>query len=515
MLVSAPVDYDARDFLIHVYLRLCETVRDLTGRRRRLRIVPALSVLAGLALVGWQLGWPEVAPPRPTVREGLLALGVALVAAGLGYRRLVRRRADDRGRSLAERARHRLEQLRYVRTYTTGHSVGASGGGLEWARSTGRQLAEQPLTLPELVASYREFVEAATAWWRRRSPTGRLVVGIDEVDRIADPAKVERFVNDLKAMFGTRDCVYLVTVSDEALSSVEGRARGARTALDSTFEELVRVPAMDLPTAVALVQRRVVGLPYPFLLLCHCLAAGLPRELIRVARRIVAARRETRRNELAAIARHVLLADARAAHASLLSPFAAVPGADALLALPDGAAGPADVLRGLRTDEPELAAAVDRLDAGWRVTATLLDVFSRRADEVAALFAAPPETPPPADPWLSALRPYEAGEGRIGFSYNGIRYEQDASGGYVGVDEAESGPPPPPPDPRTALLPAIGELFEPLVAARDAAWRQPDRARDALARFTDRAGSGALRVDPRSVGTQGKREGPPVVLPVP
>jgi hypothetical protein len=345
------------------------------------------------------------------------------------------------------------------------------------------------------VASYREFVEAVTVWWRVRHPTGRLVVGIDEVDRIAEPARVERFVNDLKAMFGTRDCVYLVTVSDEALSSVEGRAPGARTALDSTFEELVRVPPMDLPGAVELLQRRVVGLPYPFLLLCHCLAGGLPRELIRTARKVVAARRETGRAELAAVARHVVLADARAAHLGVLGPLAALPGADVLLALADDAdAGPDGVLRDLAAvavETPELRAAAARITAGWHVAAALVAVFDRRADEVVELFAAPPDAAPPADPWLAALRPYRRGEGRIGFYYNGIRYEQDAGGGFTGA-AADEGPTPPPPDPYRALLPAIDRLFAPLVAARDAAWRRPEHARAALDEFARRTGGGRL-----------------------
>lgn len=495
VLVSAPVDYDARDFLLHVYLRLCETVLEQTGRRRRPPLVPALAVVTGTALVVWQVVWPAVTAPRPTVREGLVVAGVALVAAGLGYRRVVRRRADDRRRPLAERARLRREQLRYVRTYTVGHSAGASGVGLSWGRSTGRQLAEQPLTLPELVASYRDFVEAVTTWWRVRHPTGRLVVGIDEVDRIAEPARVERFVNDLKAMFGTRDCVYLVTVSDEALSSVEGRAPLVRTALDSTFEELVRVPPMDLPGAVDLLQRRVVGLPYPFLLLCHCLAGGLPRELIRAARKVIAARRETGRAELGAVARHVIVADARAAHLSVLGPLAALPGADLLLGLTDDPdAGPAEVLAGLATaaaGTPELRAAAARLSTGWRVAATLAAVFERRADEVVELFAAPPEAGPPADPWLAAFRAYQPGEGRIGFRYNGIRYEQDASGGFTGVAE-DADPVPLPADPGRALLPAIDRLFAPLVAARDVAWRQPDHADAALDEFARRAGDGRL-----------------------
>jgi hypothetical protein len=162
----------------------------------------------------------------------LLAAGAGLVVMGLVA--LVARRGDgpryggESRRSMAESAGRRLEQLRFLRTYTSGGGAGLSGpAGLSLYHSQSRQVAEQRMTLPELVASYREFTQAVADWWTWTRHGRRIVAGVDEVDRIADPAKVERFVNDIKTMFGTADCLYLVSVSEEALAVLDRRAVGA------------------------------------------------------------------------------------------------------------------------------------------------------------------------------------------------------------------------------------------------------------------------------------------------
>ena len=45
--------------------------------------------------------------------------------------------------------------------------------------------------------------------------------------------------------------------------------------------------------SIQLLNRRVIGMSPPFVCLCHCLAGGLPRELIRVARSVVDAQSTT------------------------------------------------------------------------------------------------------------------------------------------------------------------------------------------------------------------------------
>ena len=56
-----------------------------------------------------------------------------------------------------------------------------------------------------------------------------------------------------------------------------------KTAFDSAFDEIIRVEPMTFEEARELLDLRVTGVPLPFLALCHVLAGGVPRELIRAS----------------------------------------------------------------------------------------------------------------------------------------------------------------------------------------------------------------------------------------
>ena len=187
---------------------------------------------------------------------------------------------------MADRTRRQLADLRYLRTYTTSWSASVtplSAFGL--GRSRGRQLAEQPVTLPELVTRCREYSEDVALWWRLRTEgEGRVVIGIDEVDKILDGERAEAFLNDIKAIFGVPGCLYLVSLSEDALAVFAGRAISIRTAFDSAFDEVAAIAPMTYRNSEELLIKRVAGLPRPFIALCHVLAGGLPRDLVRAAR---------------------------------------------------------------------------------------------------------------------------------------------------------------------------------------------------------------------------------------
>ena len=60
-----------------------------------------------------------------------------------------------------------------------------------------------------------------------------------------------------------------------------------RDVFDSSFDDVVNVSFLDVDESVQLVERRVVGMPLPFIFLCHCIAGGLARDVIRVAREVI------------------------------------------------------------------------------------------------------------------------------------------------------------------------------------------------------------------------------------
>jgi hypothetical protein len=261
--VAAPVDYDAREFIIHLFKELCERV-------------------------------DAKAPEH----------------------------------SIGQQARRHIEDLRFQRTYSS--SLGStftptSSLGFAWSR--GRERAEQPLGLPALVDRFRIFSKEVAEWnWDRKQDTdqqqdkdqnqdrdgsrvstkaqgngqvqrpvqeppqegaGRVIICIDEMDKIRDSGRAEQFLNNIKAIFDVPGCLYLVAISEDAMTVFASQTPAIRTAFDSAFDEIISVPPMNFADALKLLQLRTTKVPRPFLALCHVLAGGVPRELVRAVRALM------------------------------------------------------------------------------------------------------------------------------------------------------------------------------------------------------------------------------------
>jgi hypothetical protein len=221
-------------------------------------------IMLGLSLRGLPGGL------APWLRGGRREAGFADPAAGTEKPELVAATIEE------------YRNIRFQRSHTSGWSGALKApAGVEFGSSAGMTLAQQPESLPELVTRFRDYVASVV------SAYGRVAFGIDELDKLRSAADAEAFVNGIKSVFGIRNCFYLISVSQHALSAFERRGLGFRDAFDSAFDDMVEVPLLDLPQSRALLARRVLRLPDPFVQLCHMLSGGLPRELIRSARLVI------------------------------------------------------------------------------------------------------------------------------------------------------------------------------------------------------------------------------------
>jgi len=179
-------------------------------------------------------------------------------------------------------ANDKLREIEWQQTYSTGWSgsLKLPGGAAEAGKTSNSQLSRRQRTYPQIVDDLRTFLSHAAA-------SGRVLIGIDELDKIESAGTAQDFLNDLKALFGVDRCFYLISVSEDALGDFQRRALGFRNVFDSSFDDIVRVPYLTAAGSVQLLDRRIIGLPLLFELLCHCLSGGLPRDLIRVARNLV------------------------------------------------------------------------------------------------------------------------------------------------------------------------------------------------------------------------------------
>jgi hypothetical protein len=375
VLIHAPLRFDAREYLVHQYACLCRAVLadvrfnpttlldHLLGPvlfPRPLRLSRLLGVLSGIALAcafgvlvyllvndgrapHWNVHAWEVAGAVVTA-AGALALACWRTRwAVVEVRQIV---------NLASDAERRLERLQFLRTDTrTGGAKLAGPAGIGVSVGSSHELAEQEMTLPELIDDYRDFVERIVAGLQQKqrvrkeerqrrhdrperagrflrargrkppTPPGRteqeadvrLVIGIDAVDQIDDPIMACRFLDELGAVFGTPRCVYVIAVSPATQAAIDQRTVPLKTSSSGLFDEMIWLRQLGLNDAGLLLDRRVVGLPAAFIALCYMLSGGLPRELLRVARALytVPGRGRTGREvprevSLAEAARHVI-----------------------------------------------------------------------------------------------------------------------------------------------------------------------------------------------------------------
>jgi hypothetical protein len=225
LVIPAPVDYEPRDFIVHLFSQLCAAVPHALA---------------------------------------------------------------DRSPVAAETRRH-LEELKYLRTYTTRLSATLTPRSLfSLTGEKAKERAEQPFTLPELVTTFRDYSARVAAWQQSvRGSKARVVIGIDEVDKIRDGDRAEGFLNDIKAIFGVPGCLYIVSLSEDALAGFAQRTPAIRGTFDSAFDELIPVGPMAYANSEQLLFKRITGVPRPFLAVCHVLAGGMPRDLVRAARALI------------------------------------------------------------------------------------------------------------------------------------------------------------------------------------------------------------------------------------
>ena len=284
VLLSAPVEYTARDFLLHLYATLCSRVlersrsRDRTelaylsqGRRQVLAMVVYGIVLlaAGAFLIMLQSNGFIIANSQiwGTV---ILLLGVGFILQSLLRRRPSGIRVGSTGllsiraSNLEDLAADRLEEIRFQQTISaTWFGTIKSPIGLEGALGGSRNLARQAMLLPEIVDSLRIFLESA-------AQHSRVIIGIDELDKMESDERAKQFLNEIKGVFGAKNCYFLVSVSEEAIGNFERRGIPFRDVFDSSFDEIVRVRCLELHEAAAVLNRRVTRMPNKFKNLCFC-----------------------------------------------------------------------------------------------------------------------------------------------------------------------------------------------------------------------------------------------------
>lgn len=289
-----PADYDTAAFLSALSDNLASAVerryvRDnawwsaLRGLQFGLAIVVAVPVITGIAFyaahgLSGKLTTVSVFSTLPVQlwQAAGAALGAFCVLAVVQIIWINRS-----GGRLAREATALRERIRYTTALRLGTEVDITGGGRlasSLKRTRQKDLNERPATVASLVFDFRGLAAAITTTTKRR-----LVIGIDELDKIEDPERARQLLRDIKGIFEITGVFFLVSVSEEAATALHlGTLQGKnRNEFNSSFYTVLELPPLDPAEITSVLTRRGWNGRRDGAMLC-LLSCGNWREAVRL-----------------------------------------------------------------------------------------------------------------------------------------------------------------------------------------------------------------------------------------
>ena len=154
--------------------------------------------------------------------------------------------------SLRKFALEYSEYLHFQTTLSTSTETGLSLPNISSKFREGKSLTTRPMSLPGLTSKCAQFLEKICEVY------SRVVICIDELDKIEDPDSLEEMLRGIKGVLGKPKTHFILTVSEDALARFTTQRRVERGILESAFESIVLLKNIDL-----VVTDHIIGLMCP------------------------------------------------------------------------------------------------------------------------------------------------------------------------------------------------------------------------------------------------------------
>ncbi|MFH9266970.1 hypothetical protein ACH4KN_22380 [Streptomyces sp. NPDC017546] len=231
------------------------------------------------------------------LRVALALLGLALMRAGSWEPR-------PGEPALVTQCRNHLYRLQTTQMSTAAVATGASQV-LTLGTTHSTSISTVPPNFPEVVSDFRELLGNIAMTFQKRG--GRVIVAIDEVDRLGSDTQALAFLSEIKAVLGVPHVHYLISVAEDVGAAFVRRGLPHRDVTDSSLDDVVYVQPTVLSESRVMLARRAPGLSDPYVMLAHVLSGGIPRDLLRYGRHIMETREKTQSDELTDISRGLVL----------------------------------------------------------------------------------------------------------------------------------------------------------------------------------------------------------------
>lgn len=201
---------------------------------------------------------------------------------------------------LYQSTRDLLDCLHYNMSFseTEGASlnIGASyqGFGMNFGRSKKKKLtkAMQPFTLQSLVDEYKRYVQEVRNYIskaleesgyskKKRESFSKILICIDELDKVLDPNRLHDMLKSLKSIFELEGVYYILSISEDALESYELRGLQTKNEIDSTFTHVFKLPPMEVDQCREFyIQKKIKDNIVPLAIVN---GGGVPRDMERIS----------------------------------------------------------------------------------------------------------------------------------------------------------------------------------------------------------------------------------------
>ncbi|MFJ6760649.1 P-loop NTPase fold protein [Streptomyces sp. NPDC091273] len=295
--------------------------RVFLGTVARGRIAVGMLLVSLALLLTRPVAQAIVTDPENPLRLACVLAGLLLVKAGSWT-------PPDPTPPLVTACHDELYRLQTMQTASSAVTAGAP----QLLTTHTASLSTLPPNFPELVSDFRDLLTRIAAEQHRREE--RVVIAIDELDRLGSDTQALAFLNEIKAILGVPHVHYLISVAEDVGASFVRRGLPHRGVTDSSLDDIVHVLPCTLEESKKILGRRASGLSEPYKVLTHALSGGIPRDLIRYGLRLDEITSKTQLIELTDISSQLILeelADTLAGFRTLLSKQQWTPRTSALL----------------------------------------------------------------------------------------------------------------------------------------------------------------------------------------
>ena len=148
-------------------------------------------------------------------------------------------------------------------------------------------LTARALTLQGLTDRYLDYVGKVCTYYN-----GKLIIAIDELDKIADPKEVRDVLLEIKGALSEKGCFYLISISEDCARAFRGRLSEGRDIFESSFDDVLAIDQMDQRIATEMIRQRLKTSPESpklmedAILILTVFGGGIPREIVRNLRSV-------------------------------------------------------------------------------------------------------------------------------------------------------------------------------------------------------------------------------------